>query len=270
MTLRDCVAIVTGASSGIGAATAVAFGREGMCLALFARRVDRLEETANAVRAAGGQAIVAPGDVRDRAALANLVEQTLAAYGRIDVLFNNAGLGRLGWLESIDPADVDLTLDVNLRGAIDAARSVLPPMIAQRSGHIINMASLAGQIGAPTYSVYAATKFGLAGFSEALRREVAVWGVRVSAVYPAGVPTAWGEEAGYRRHGRWSTPRFARLSVEDVARSIVELVKRPRREVILPPVARLAVWANRAAPWLVDWLAKRFVISERREDLRRA
>ena len=260
MTLKDRVAIVTGASSGIGAATAIAFGREGMRTALFARRPERLENAANAVRAAGGQAIVVAGDVCVPADVERLVDCTMAGYGQIDVLFNNAGLGRLGWLEQLDWRDVRLQVEVNLIGTLDTTRRVLPHMIGRRHGHIINMGSLAGKIGAPTYTVYAATKFALAGFSESLRREVAPWGVCVSAVYPAGVKTELGDQAGYRRR-TWRSPRA--LSAETVARAIVELVRRPRRELILPPWMRLAVWANRMAPGLGDLITGRFVRVER-------
>jgi uncharacterized protein len=267
MMLNNRVAIVTGASSGIGAATARAFGRAGMRVALFARRADRLDQVATDIRASGGQAIVVPGDVRDRASLAGLIDRTVAEYGRVDVLFNNAGLGRLGWLETIDPADVRLQIEVNLIGVIDAAQLALPHMIRQRSGHIINVASLAGKIGAPTYTVYAATKFALDGFTQALRREVAPWGIHVSALYPGGVETEWGDHIGYRRHSRLTTPRRLRLSADDVARAVVGLVQHPRREVILPPIARLFVWINRIAPWAIDRASRRFVVTERRAEI---
>jgi short-subunit dehydrogenase len=267
MMLNNRVAIVTGASSGIGAATARAFGCAGMRVALFARRADRLESVASDVRASGGQAIVVPGDVRERASLTGLIDRTVAEYGRVDVLFNNAGLGRLGWLETIDPADVRLQIEVNLIGVIDAAQLALPHMIRQRSGHIINVASLAGKIGTPTYTVYAATKFALDGFTQALRREVAPWGIHVSALYPVGVETEWGDHVGYRRHSRLTTPRRLRLSADDVARAVVGLVQRPRREVILPPIAGLFVWINRAAPWAIDLASRRFVVTERQAEI---
>ncbi|HLF28675.1 MAG TPA: SDR family oxidoreductase [Anaerolineae bacterium] len=266
MILKDRVAIITGASSGIGAATAQAFGRAGMRVALFARRADRLEQVATEVHAAGGQAIVVPGDIRDRGTIIELVDRTLAEFGQIDVLFNNAGLGRLGWLETLDPADVRLQLDVNLLGLIDLTQVALPHMLHRRSGHIINMASLAGKIGTPTYTVYAATKFGVAGFSEALRREVAPWGVHVSALYPGGVATEWGQQVGYRRRSALAFARRVRMPAGDVARAVVALVKRPRREVILPPAARVLVGFNRIAPWLADWVTRRFVSAERRID----
>lgn len=269
MTLQHHVAIITGASSGIGSATARAFGREGMRVALFARRADRLEQVATDVYASGGRAMVVPGDVRQSASIDNLIERTIAEYGRIDVLFNNAGLGRLGWLERIDPADVRLQIDVNLLGAIEMTQRALPHMLRQRSGHIINMSSLAGLIGSPAYSVYAATKFGLRGFTEALRREVAPWGVQVSALYPGGVDTEWGDHVGFRRRIGLRVARRTRLSAEYVAEAVVKLVRRPRREVILPPGARLLVWADRFLPWAADWVTWRFVLAERKEMLRR-
>jgi short-subunit dehydrogenase len=264
--LTGRVAIVTGASSGIGAAAARAFGRESMRVALFARRAGRLEQVAHEVRALGGRAIVVPGDVRDRASIDNLAARTLLEYGQIDVLFNNAGLGRLGWLEQIDPADVRLQIDVNLLGAIDAAQTVLPHMLRRRSGHIINMSSLAGLIASPAYSAYAATKFGLRGFTEALHREVAPWGVQVSGVYAAGVETEWGDRAGFRRRTGTRVARRLRMSAEHVAEAIVRLVKRPRRQVILPPIARLLVWIDRVAPWTADWVTRRFVLAERSDE----
>jgi NADP-dependent 3-hydroxy acid dehydrogenase YdfG len=263
MMLKDRVAIITGASSGIGAATARAFGRQGMRLALFARRADRLEHVASEVLLAGGQAIAVPGDVREQASLEQLIQRTIAAYGRIDVLLNNAGLGRLGWLETLDPADVRLQIDVNLLGAIEATRLVLPHLIRQGGGHIINLSSLAGLIGAPTYSVYAATKFGLFGFSEALRREVAPWGIRVSGVYPAGVETEWGDHVGYRRRTEAPFARRHRLSAENVAEAIVDLAQHPRHTLILPRFARVLAFVNRIAPWAGDLVTRRFVLVER-------
>ncbi len=265
LSLMGRAAIISGASSGIGAATARAPGREGMRLVLCARRADRLTEVASEARALGGQAIVVPGDVRDRASIDDLIARTLAEYGQIDVLFNNAGLGRLGWLEQIDPADVRLQIDVNLLGAIDAAQAVLPHMLRRRGGHIINMGSLAGLIASPAYAAYAATKFGLRGFTEALHREVAPWGVQVSGVYPAGVETEWGDRAGFRRRIGATVARRLRLSPEYVAEAVVRLVKHPRRQLILPPIARVLVWIDRVAPWAADWVTRRFVLAERKD-----
>lgn len=267
MNLKDKVAVVTGASSGIGAATARAFGREGMCVALTARRVDRLESIVMEIERSGGRALVVPSDMRERESLQALIDRTLAEFDHIDVLFNNAGLGRLGWLEQLDPQDVRLQLDVNLLGTIDTTQLVLQHMIQCRSGHIINMSSLSGKIGVPTYTVYAATKFGIDGFTQALRREVAPWGIKVSGVYPAGVTTEFGDHVGYKRRSNVTTPRLLRLTADDVARAMVKLVKRPRAEVILPRIMRVSLWLSRLAPWLIDWGSRRFVQHEREEEL---
>ena len=168
--IKDRVVIVTGASSGIGEATARAFGQQGAKIALAARRVDRLETVAKDIEAFGteAEALVVAADLSQLADIQNLVNQTLARFGRIDVLFNNAGFGRLDWLENLDPVqDIEAQYAVNVLGVVQTTRQVLPVMIGQKGGHIINMASMAGLVGTPTYTIYASTKFAVRGFSEA-------------------------------------------------------------------------------------------------------
>jgi NADP-dependent 3-hydroxy acid dehydrogenase YdfG len=253
------VILITGASSGIGEAAAHFFSAAGYRLALAARRLERLQALADEVQAAGGEALAVQTDVSHLADIENMVDKTMAAYGRIDVLFNNAGIGRIKWLEELDPdKDIQQQIQVNLTGAILTARSVLPVMMKQRSGHIINMASMAGQTGTPTYTVYAATKFGLRGFSEALRRETVVWGIKVSTIYPGGVATEFASHLAKERKTGITTPKSMLLTVESVAETVLRIAQVGRsREVILPPVNRLVVWLNRFFPWLVDWTIER-------------
>ncbi len=244
--LEGKVVIITGASSGIGAAAAPMFAHEGCKLVLAARRLDRLEQLAEQIRAAGGQAIPVAMDVSRPDQIDAMVKATLDAYGRIDILFNNAGFGRLDWLENLDPVnDIQSQLTVDLIGVILVARAVLPHMYAQQSGHIINMASVAGWIAPPLYSVYSAGKFGVRGFSEALRREALPKGVRVSVIYPGSVRTEFslhiGQSAAKRR---FKTPPSLVLTAEDVARSVVRLAKHPRREVITPWFMFVAKFLN--------------------------
>src|SRR4030067_1013501 len=150
-----------------------------------------------------------------------MVKTTRDHYGQIDVLLNNAGFGRLDWLETLDPVkDIEAQLRINLVAVIQTAREVLPHMIQRRSGHIVNMASMAGHVAMPTYTVYAASKFALRGFTEALRREVGVYGVHVSAIYPGGVKTEFGEHTGAKRKTGRTTPASLRLDAEDVARAV--------------------------------------------------
>ncbi len=182
------IVFISGASSGIGEATARHLAQKNYRVILGARRLDRLNTISNEIRQAGGEATAMYLDVANLESIHNAVSDALSEYGKIDILVNNAGFGRLRWLEELDPKeDIYSQIQVNLVGMIWLTQSVLPGMIAQRSGHIINIASLASFIGMPTYSIYAASKFGVRGFSEALRREVRIWGINVTGLYPGAV-----------------------------------------------------------------------------------
>jgi NADP-dependent 3-hydroxy acid dehydrogenase YdfG len=268
------VVIVTGASSGIGEATARAFGRAGARLVLAARRLDRLQALAGEIQAqgTGAEALPVAADLSCLADIQQMIEAARDRFGRVDVLFNNAGFGRLDWLENLDPAkDIEAQFAVNVLGVVQTTRQVLPLMIAQKSGHIINMASVAGLVATPTYSIYAACKFAVRGFSEALRREVSPWGIRVSVVFPGGVATEFGAHAGIRRKTSTSTPAWLRLTADDVAREVVGLVRQPRSTLVVPWLFRLSAYANEWLPWLVDWTTiNRFTIPERIDELKAA
>ena len=253
------VIVITGASSGIGEAAARLFARRGYRVVLAARREERLRELQAEIAAAGGEALVVPTDVGVYAEITHLVAQTLAAYGQIDVLFNNAGFGRVGRLETLDPqADIAAQLDVNLRGVIWTAQAVLPHMRSRRQGQIINMSSVAGFIATPTYSVYAASKFGVRGFTEALRREVLPYGVQVSGIYPGPVRTEFSEHTRADPDGGMQSPGFVQMSAEAVAEQVWRLAQRPRRALIIPWLLRAAARLNQWLPGLVDWGAARF------------
>jgi NADP-dependent 3-hydroxy acid dehydrogenase YdfG len=263
--LNSPVILVTGASSGIGEVTARFFGDRGYRVVLAARRFDRLEALSRTIQDAGGQALPVAADVSNLEDIQNLVGAALEEFGQIDVLFNNAGFGRLAWLEDLDPVkDIEAQLQVNLNGVIQTTRAVLPYMIERRSGHIINMASMAGLIATPTYSIYAAGKFAVRGFSEALRREVGVLGIHVSVIYPGGVRTEFGEHTGAKFKTRTTTPASLKLAPEDVARAVFGVVRRPRRTVVLPWVMVLVAWANTLSPGFIDWfIERRFTRPER-------
>jgi NADP-dependent 3-hydroxy acid dehydrogenase YdfG len=253
------VVIITGASSGIGEAAARRFGIEGYRVVLAARRLDRLQALQGEIEAAGGEALAVETDVSDHKSIQALVDRTLETYGQIDVLFNNAGFGRTKWLEELDPEkDITAQIQVNLTGVIQATRAVLPHMIARKQGSIINMASLAAFVATPTYSVYAASKFGLRGFSDALRREVGVYGIRVSVIYPGGVSTEFGSHTGAQRKTGIQTPKALVQTPEDVARAVVAAARRPVRALILPAISRLGVLFSAALPWLTDWLQETY------------
>lgn len=140
---------------------------------------------------------------------------------------------------------------------MQTARAVLPHMIERKQGHIINMGSIAGLIATPTYTIYAATKYGLRGFTEALRREVSIHGIGVTGIYPGGVATEFGEKAGIKRKTKVSTPALLKLTAEDVAQSVLRVVKKPYRAVIIPGLMRPTVWLSVIFPGLVDKIIER-------------
>ena len=271
MDIKGKVVIVTGASSGIGEAAAREFGREGATVVLAARRVDKLQALAQEVNAmnTGAQTLVVQADLSKLEDIQSMIAQTLERFGRIDVLVNNAGFGRLDWLENLDPIkDIQAQMDVNIMGVIQTTRQVLPIMMKQRAGSIINMCSMAGLVGTPTYSIYAATKHAVHGFSEALRREVKPWGIDVSLIYPGGVVTEFTAHAGIKRKTNATTPKFMLLTAEQVAQAVVKLVRHPRRMWIIPWLWSVTVFMNRFFPGLVDRTTiNNFTIPERAEEL---
>jgi uncharacterized protein len=260
------VMLITGASSGIGEAVARLFGREGFCVVLAARRFERLETLAHEIVQHGGEALPVAADLNQLHDIQNLVHSTYDRFGHIDILVNNAGFGRLKWLEDLDPVkDIEMQIRVNLLAVLQLTNAVLPQMIERRSGHIINMVSMAGFIATPTYSVYAATKFALRGFTESLRREVGVFGIHVTGIYPGSVETEFNEHTGSKRRTGISMPASLRLKSDDVAGAVLSVTQRPRRTVILPWFMRMAAWGNFLFPWLVDFIIEqRFVRRERR------
>lgn len=188
------VALITGASSGIGAATARKMAAAGVKVGLAARRVERLEALQAEIRANGGEAIALEMDVSNAAAVNAGVSTLLEAFGRIDILFNNAGVMPLANVEHLQVDDWNRMIDINFRGVLNATAAVLPHMIAQHSGHIFNTSSVAGRKATPGLAVYSATKFAVAAFSEGLRMEVGpAHNIRVTCIQPGLVDTELGD-----------------------------------------------------------------------------
>lgn len=269
--LKDKVVLITGASSGFGAAAAKLFAHEGCRVVLAARRVERLEEMANGIRAGGGDALPVAVDVTQPAQIDAMVKTTVDQYGRIDILFNNAGFGRLDWFEALDPIkDIQGQITVDLLGVIWTARAVLPQMYKQRSGHIINMCSMSGWAAPPLYTVYSAAKFGVRGFTEALRREALPFGVKVSAIYPGGAATEFQKHIGQNKaKKRFRTPAWLALTAEDVGRAVVNLAKRPRRSLILPWMMAFSLFVNSHLVGLSDSLQARAFAPYHEEDMKK-
>jgi uncharacterized protein len=252
--LKDQVVFITGASSGFGADAARLFAKEGCIVVLTARRVERLNALAEEIRLAGGQAFVIPLDVCALSQIEDTVQKILDKFGRIDILLNNAGFGRLDWLENLEPGSgIDAQIAVNLTGLILVTRLVLPGMLQRRSGTILNMSSVAGWIAPPLYSIYAATKHGVRGFTDALRREVAPFGIKVCGIYPGGANTEFGTHTGSSTSkSLFKAAAFLNVTSEYIARRTVALARHPRRTLFLPWWYAPVVWFEATFPRVVD------------------
>ncbi len=234
--LTGQTALITGASRGLGRHTALRLARAGMRLALCARHRSDLERVAREVETLGGEALVCPLDVRDVRQIDAAVARTRDAFGRIDVLINNAGLGWYKPFTEWTREEIDATLDVNLRGLIHLTHAVLPHMLECEHGYIVNVASDIGRRVIPNMAAYVAAKHGVVGFSGALLREVKDRGIRVSVLLPGIIDTYFGGGEEGTRDPSWS------MAPEDVAAVIETMLRQPSGlvldEVTLHPLGQ--------------------------------
>ena len=246
MDLRGAVVVVTGASAGIGEATALRFARAGSRTVLAARRVERLEALAGTIRSHGGEALSIRCDVTEPDDIAGLVDATIGAYGRCDVLVNNAGIPGGGAFRDVSPEQIERLVRVNLLGVLLVTKAFLPHLIERRTGHVVNVASVAGRVATPGAAVYGATKHGLVAFSEALSAELQPAGILVTAVNPGLTRTE-----GFPQTGR---PRPLVMTADRVARTIVDVVRRERApEVSVPRALALLQLFRVITPPLYRW-----------------
>ena len=254
--LENKVVLITGASSGFGEDAALLFAQEGCKVVLAARRVDRLQDLAAKIQDLGGEAIAIPVDIVNPSDVDNMVQTTLDLYGHIDILFNNAGIGRVDWFENHTiERDIHTLIEVNLIGLMQVTRMVLPYMLKRGEGHIINMSSVAGLIASPLIASYSASKHGVRAFTDALRREVVPLGIKVSGIYPGSAATEFGQHIG-RSEAYLSVRKRVkrRMSSNYVARRVIDVAKRPRRSLIIPWWFRIPIALEMLFPVLVDWI----------------
>jgi len=258
--LRGKIVLITGASSGFGEDAARLFALEGCRVVLAARRLERLQSIVAQIQALGGDAFAVPVDVNERLEIDKMVQAVLDRYGRIDILFNNAGFGSVDWFENLKPErHIETLVRVNLVGTMLVTYAVLPDMLKRRAGHVINMSSVAGLIASPLITTYAASKYGVRAFTDALRREVSPFGIKVSGIYPGPASTEFGKHLE-RTSAREKINRslFAHMSSNYVARNIVEIAKRPRRSLVIPWWFRFITTFDTLFPVAVDWIVYAF------------
>ena len=262
------VAIVTGASSGIGEATAREFARAGAIMVLAARRAERLERLAKEIHKMGGTALPVPTDLTDPRQIASLVQETLDNYGRIDILANIAGWGHYDWFEELTTEKLRKAYEVNVIGLAELTRQVIPTMKTQRYGMILNMSSYASKIAVPPLTVYASTKSAVEALSDGLRRELAPWGITVIRIHPSAVTgTEFKEKAVADGGVTYGTLPIGQVSRERVARDIVRLVERPRRSHFVSRIYDVAIIIDDLFPGFVDWNSSTWVRRKRRKEM---
>jgi NADP-dependent 3-hydroxy acid dehydrogenase YdfG len=232
MGLDGKVALVTGASSGIGEGTALALAAAGATVAVAARRADRLEALVRKIEAAGAQALALPGDMTVEADATRVVEETVARFGRIDILINSAGVMQAGGIENADLDEYRRVFDINLFATVYTCRAAVPHMLRQGGGDIVTVSSLAGRKGVPQTSAYSASKHAVNSMTDAMRRELGDRNIRVCTLMPGATTTEVGDSIS---DPNWRVAIQAHVAKEGAVRpsevgdTIVFILSLPRR-----------------------------------------
>ncbi len=258
MSAEARAALVTGASSGIGRAAALAFAARGVNVCGLARRADRLDALAGeiaALPAPRGAFLPVAGDVTDASALYDAVAQVMAHYGRLDILVANAGVGQRGAVADADWRDLETVLRTNIDGVLHSVRAAVPAMRQTGGGHIVIVSSVAFNLVSPYAAAYAASKAFVSSLARSLRLELAADGIHVTDILAGRTATEFNE----RRlgNGRRTGQGVPTMPAERVAAAIVRAVERPGGTVVVRPFDRLVVWANVIAPGIMGRLARR-------------
>jgi short-subunit dehydrogenase len=249
------LALITGASSGVGAAAAKAIARRGGRVLLVARTTSALEQVAAEIRAAHGEARVYPADVSDRLDVDRLARTIKDQVGTPDILINNAGAGRWLSVDETDPAEVAPMMAVPYFAAFYITRAFLPEMLRRGSGHVVNMTSPAAYMPWPGASAYTAARWTMRGFNAALRADLNGTGIGVTLVSPGRVSSAYfANNPGSEERIPSIARLYGTLTPEQVGAAIVRAVEREQREVIMPLALQLTVMLHNVLPGPIDWM----------------
>lgn len=251
------VVAITGASAGIGRATALRLARDGAAVAICARRRDRLDEVASEIVRAGGRALPIVADVTSDTDMQRFVDQTVAAFGRLDVMMCNAGFGIYGAIDAITPERMHALMDVNYFGTYYAMRAALPLFRRQQSGHIVVVSSIVGKRGVPYVGAYAATKFAQVGLAECVRAELVGSPIHLSVVYPISTETEF-FQVMKEHSGSATRANGPRQTADDVAEAIASALAHPVPEVYPKRIAKGLAILNAVAPGFTDKLVRRW------------
>jgi hypothetical protein len=249
MSFKNKVVVVTGASSGIGAASCIEFAKKGSNLALVSRRKTKLEELQKTLNKYNIKTLICSCDVSQKSQVQKMSKEVLDTFGRIDVLVNNAGFAIYGTVSELTIEEIEAQMATNYFGMVYCTKYFLPKMLEQNSGHIVNVASVAASFGLPGIASYCASKFAMLGFSEGLKHELHRTKVGVTVVSPIMVRTNFFDHQSFE-----SMPKYSpiSLSAQTVAKAVVSAATSSRLEIIVPPVVRGAVWAKHTIPYIIN------------------
>ena len=253
---KDKVVMITGASSGIGRATALAFAREGATTILVSRSEEKLEKVENEIRKFNPDVLVVPTDVSLQEGVHNMVEKVMGKYGRVDILFNNAGSSYVGRIDNVNFVDdTKKMMEVDFFGTVYCTKEVLPIMQKQGSGHIINMSSVVGRKAFPHFAGYSSSMHAITAFSDSLRQELRGSGINVSTIHPALTQTPLLDHVSPED----MPPPFKRMtpiSVESVAAAVLNGVYKNQPRIVVPFQPKMLLLADAISPRLGDLIVR--------------
>lgn len=271
---RDAVAVITGGASGIGRALAGELAGRGCEIVIADLQVGLAEEVAGQICAAGGKATAFKVDVTDFAAVAEVVKKTAARTGRLDYLFNNAGIGIGGEVRDFTLEDWNRVIDVNVRGVINGVQAAYPLMLNQGFGHIVNTASMAGLVPIPVLAAYTASKHAVVGLSKTLRIEAVASGVRVSVLCPGVIRTPILEGGGKygkipedipREALKRIVERMRPMPADVFARKALKKIAKNRAVIVIPGWWKIPWWLNRLSPSFGIFIGEKFFLHSKKE-----
>ncbi|MFQ5439961.1 MAG: SDR family oxidoreductase [Nitrosopumilaceae archaeon] len=249
MNFRNKVVLITGASSGIGTASAIQFAKRGASIILVARNKEKLDKVNEELKTFSVSTLVCECDVSDKSQVKNMSETVFQKFGSVDILVNNAGFAIYGSISDLTVEEIESQMKTNYFGMVYCTKIFLPRMIKKKSGHIVNVASVAASMGLPGIASYCASKFAMLGFSEGLKHELKETGVDVTVVSPIMVRTNFFNHSSFENMPKYSPTS---ISSETVAKAILKASNSSKLEIIVPSVVRIAVWLKSTFPYLIN------------------
>ena len=250
MNFENKVIVITGASSGIGEASAEKFAKKGANLVLVARRKEKLEQVEKKLSKYSIKTMIQVCDVSDKEQVKQMSQKVIETFSKIDILVNNAGFVIYGKVNELSIEDIESQMKTNYFGTIYCTKSFLPYFLKQNSGHIVNVASVGGSFGVPGIASYCATKFAMLGFSEGLHHELHGTNVGITVVSPIMVRTSLFDHPSFKNFTKHATG--VSLSPETIANAIIKAANSSRLEIVVPSVVRIGIWFKQTFPFFIN------------------